>query len=67
MISQTSARVNLARAYLFDLNEDFSLFMWEHTDELADSIRGSTYWLGTEDQRIGTRELRMTMLMGGPL
>ena len=40
--------------------------MWDHVDEVVDIIFEDGRTLSAED-RIVPRELRMTMLMGGPL
>ena len=66
MISQTSARKNLANVYHSMLNEEFELFMWDHVDDAVDMIFEDGRTLSAED-RLVPRELRMTMLMGGPL
>lgn len=70
MISATSARKNLSIAYNSMLNEYFEEFMWDHVDDVVDIIfedgHPLSHPLSTED-RVVSRELRMTMLMGGPL
>ena len=66
MISATSARKNLSIAYNSMLNEYFEEFMWDHVDDVVDIIFEDGHPLSTED-RVVPRELRMTMLMGGPL
>lgn len=59
LISKTSARRNLANAYHSELNEDFEQFMWDHVDDVCLN--------DTEKCSLLAREMRMTMLMGGPL
>lgn len=67
MISTASARVHLAHAYLFDLDENFVEMIFDHVDAIDELRYGPSYWHREPEFRLASRELRMTMLMGGPL